>query len=173
MRSSEPVRALSPLWNGSWATPGHLVIGGCGRSPGWPFPAGPGRLWRTNQSPVLLMNTVGSEATVFTDNTVDMAGPVDAGPSPWNWGTGLTRMTIEEAALLGHRGSPSRKRRTQRLSSDLCGRQCCQERVEQATDEIGALEHIAAGFWVLRATLSNNRGVDAGLAQGGCRYRGR
>lgn len=42
LRSSESVRAVSPLWNGSWARPGHLVIGDCDRPPGRPLLAGTG-----------------------------------------------------------------------------------------------------------------------------------
>ncbi|MET7904807.1 FAD/NAD(P)-binding protein [Streptomyces sp. NPDC005355] len=50
-----------------------------------PFPAGAGRVWRTNQSRELLMNTVASQITVFTDDSVDCAGPVAEGPSLYEW----------------------------------------------------------------------------------------
>lgn len=53
-----------------------------------PAPPGPGRVWRTAQSPELLMNTVASQVTLFTDDSVDCAGPVRPGPSLHEWADG-------------------------------------------------------------------------------------
>ncbi|MFK4105391.1 FAD/NAD(P)-binding protein [Streptomyces sp. NPDC019531] len=53
-----------------------------------PSPPGPGRVWRPNQSPDLLMNTVASQVTLFTDETVDCSGPVRPGPSLHEWARG-------------------------------------------------------------------------------------
>jgi uncharacterized NAD(P)/FAD-binding protein YdhS len=53
-----------------------------------PDPPGPGRVWRTRQSPELLMNTVASQVTLFTDESVDCAGPVRPGPSLHEWAGG-------------------------------------------------------------------------------------
>jgi len=50
-----------------------------------PAPPGPGRVWRTAQSPQLLMNTVASQVTLFTDDSVDCSGPVRPGPSLHAW----------------------------------------------------------------------------------------
>ncbi|MFD0418969.1 FAD/NAD(P)-binding protein [Streptomyces sp. NPDC127108] len=50
-----------------------------------PAPPGPGRVWRTGQSRELLMNTVASQVTLFTDASVDCAGPVRPGPSLYEW----------------------------------------------------------------------------------------
>jgi hypothetical protein len=46
-----------------------------------------GRVWRTAQSNVLLMNTVASQVTMFTDATVACDGPVRTGPSLYEWAT--------------------------------------------------------------------------------------
>jgi uncharacterized NAD(P)/FAD-binding protein YdhS len=46
---------------------------------------GTGSVWRTDQPTHLLMNTVASQITVFTDESVDMAGPVQVGPSVYEW----------------------------------------------------------------------------------------
>lgn len=46
---------------------------------------GPGRTWRTDQSPHLLNNTYCAETTVFADETVPTTGPADAGPSLAVW----------------------------------------------------------------------------------------
>ncbi|WP_371549704.1 FAD/NAD(P)-binding protein [Streptomyces sp. NBC_00554] len=53
-----------------------------------PAPPGPGRVWRTAQSPQLLMNTVASQVTLFTDESVDCSGPIRPGPSLHAWAGG-------------------------------------------------------------------------------------
>ncbi|MEU6347943.1 FAD/NAD(P)-binding protein [Streptomyces sp. NPDC047072] len=50
-----------------------------------PSPPGPGRVWRTTQSPELLMNTVASQVTLYTDDSVDCSGPIRRGPSLYEW----------------------------------------------------------------------------------------
>ncbi|WEV25378.1 FAD/NAD(P)-binding protein [Streptomyces sp. 71268] len=50
-----------------------------------PHVPGPGQVWRTDQSRHLLMNTVACQVTVFTDDSVDMAGPLAPGPSLYEW----------------------------------------------------------------------------------------
>jgi hypothetical protein len=50
-----------------------------------PCRPGAGRVWRTDQSRLLLMNTVACQVTVFTDDTVAMKGPVEAGPDLYEW----------------------------------------------------------------------------------------
>ncbi|MFD2469974.1 FAD/NAD(P)-binding protein [Amycolatopsis silviterrae] len=46
---------------------------------------GGGRVWRTAQPGELLMNTVASQVTMFTDDSVDCRGPVVTGPSLYDW----------------------------------------------------------------------------------------
>ncbi|MDT9698484.1 FAD/NAD(P)-binding protein [Streptomyces sp. P17] len=53
-----------------------------------PAPPGPGRVWRTAQSPELLMNTVACQVTLFTDDSVDCSGPVRPGPGLHEWAAG-------------------------------------------------------------------------------------
>ncbi|MFI8827959.1 FAD/NAD(P)-binding protein [Streptomyces sp. NPDC053431] len=50
-----------------------------------PHPAGPGRIWRTAQSPLLWMNSRAEDVTMFTDETVRIDGPVLPGPSLAEW----------------------------------------------------------------------------------------
>ncbi|UNM14875.1 FAD/NAD(P)-binding protein [Streptomyces formicae] len=50
-----------------------------------PAPAGPGQVWRTDQPAELLMNTVASQVTLFTDASVRCEGPVRPGPSLYEW----------------------------------------------------------------------------------------
>ncbi|KAF7714033.1 Uncharacterized protein PECH_000516 [Penicillium ucsense] len=46
-----------------------------------PYPPGAGRVWRTDQSGLLLMNTVSSQVTLFTDDKVHCDGPKVQGPT--------------------------------------------------------------------------------------------
>lgn len=50
-----------------------------------PSSPGSGSVWRTDQSPHLWMNTVASQATMFTDETVVCHGPIRPGPSFYEW----------------------------------------------------------------------------------------
>ncbi|WP_409236088.1 FAD/NAD(P)-binding protein [Streptomyces sp. PA5.6] len=50
-----------------------------------PDPPGAGRVWRTAQPTELLMNTVASQVTLFTDASVDCSGPIRTGPSLYEW----------------------------------------------------------------------------------------
>jgi hypothetical protein len=81
------------------------------------FPAGPGNVWRTRQHNGLLMNTVCSQVSLFTDASVPCAGPIVPGPSLYEWA--LTVVTGEvtgpypdwardEAGRLGPDDYPSR-----------------------------------------------------------------
>ncbi|MEU3406223.1 3-carboxy-cis,cis-muconate cycloisomerase [Streptomyces sp. NPDC006670] len=54
-----------------------------------PAEHGPGRVWATGQDRLLLMNTVASQVTVFSDSSVVMDGPVEPGPSLYAWARGL------------------------------------------------------------------------------------
>ncbi|WP_349827047.1 FAD/NAD(P)-binding protein [Brevibacterium litoralis] len=51
-----------------------------------PYPPGPGRVWRTDQSPLLLMNTTIGEQTVFPDtSSAPRVTPVGTGPDMGTW----------------------------------------------------------------------------------------
>ncbi|MDU8998729.1 FAD/NAD(P)-binding protein [Streptomyces mirabilis] len=77
-----------------------------------PYRPGAGRVWRTAQSRVLLMNTVASQVTMFTDASVKIAGPVEPGPSLYEWartlGDGPGGATLYDEAVLAeaHRLGP-------------------------------------------------------------------
>ena len=45
-----------------------------------PHMPGAGRIWRAHESPLLLMNSRAADVSIFTDETVEADGPVDAGP---------------------------------------------------------------------------------------------
>ncbi|PLB54108.1 hypothetical protein P170DRAFT_442264 [Aspergillus steynii IBT 23096] len=50
-----------------------------------PSPPGAGRVWRTEQSSELLMNTVTSQVTLYTDESIICSGPIQNGPSLYEW----------------------------------------------------------------------------------------
>ncbi|MFD5078193.1 FAD/NAD(P)-binding protein [Streptomyces sp. NPDC058371] len=50
-----------------------------------PHAPGGGRIWREEQSPLLWMNSQAQDVTMFTDESVDMAGPVLEGPTLHEW----------------------------------------------------------------------------------------
>jgi uncharacterized NAD(P)/FAD-binding protein YdhS len=60
-----------------------------------PFPPGPGRVWRYDQSPLLRMNSMPEDVTMFTDETVTMAGPVWPGPSLSEWAAQVRAGTLD------------------------------------------------------------------------------
>lgn len=50
-----------------------------------PHPPGAGRIWRREQSPLLKLNSMARDVTVFTDESCTIAGPVRSGPSLIDW----------------------------------------------------------------------------------------
>ncbi|MFF5337827.1 FAD/NAD(P)-binding protein [Streptomyces sp. NPDC013181] len=66
-----------------------------------PDPAGAGRVWRPSQSRHLLMNTVASQVTVYTDAGVVIEGPLEEGPSLYQWAKALG-----PSALMPGAGAP-------------------------------------------------------------------
>ncbi|MEU6393742.1 FAD/NAD(P)-binding protein [Streptomyces sp. NPDC046939] len=50
-----------------------------------PYPPGAGRIWRHEQSPLLWMNSQAQDVTLFTDDTVQVEGPVRPGPALHEW----------------------------------------------------------------------------------------
>lgn len=53
-----------------------------------PYPAGGGRVWREDQSPLMWMNAMAENVTMFPDDTVRCAGPIRPGPSLSEWAAG-------------------------------------------------------------------------------------
>ncbi|MFI6152370.1 FAD/NAD(P)-binding protein [Kitasatospora sp. NPDC051170] len=50
-----------------------------------PYPPGAGRIWRADQSPLLRMNSMAEDVTMFTDERSTVEGPVRPGPSLAEW----------------------------------------------------------------------------------------
>ncbi|RFA09229.1 hypothetical protein B7R54_08315 [Subtercola boreus] len=79
-----------------------------------PYPAGPGRIWRYDQSPLLKLNSMAADVTMFTDASSTIDGPVIPGPSLSEWAEqvrqGAIRVAIDDPQLrseLTHLGPAS------------------------------------------------------------------
>ncbi|MFD7322679.1 FAD/NAD(P)-binding protein [Streptomyces sp. NPDC059875] len=73
----ERIAANAPeLWDTERKLHIHLVD---------PHPPGPGRIWRHEQSPLLRMNSMAEDVTMFTDDSSTIDGPVRPGPSLAEW----------------------------------------------------------------------------------------
>jgi uncharacterized NAD(P)/FAD-binding protein YdhS len=64
-----------------------------------PYPAGGGRIWRRDQSRLLWMNSMTSDTTVFTDDSVECEGPIVPGPDLASWVVGEGAVLLEKAGL--------------------------------------------------------------------------
>ncbi|AHH95628.1 FAD/NAD(P)-binding protein [Kutzneria albida] len=78
-----------------------------------PYPPGAGSVWRTNQSGHLLMNTVASQVSLYTDPSVACEGPIVPGPSLYEWALDADSReypprVLAEARALGPDSYPSR-----------------------------------------------------------------
>ncbi|MEV3873887.1 FAD/NAD(P)-binding protein [Streptomyces sp. NPDC049906] len=82
-----------------------------------PAAPGAGAVWRSDQSRHLLMNTVASQITVYTDDSSRIDGPIEPGPSLYAWAretaaagpvSGEDAPTLAEAARLGPDDYPTR-----------------------------------------------------------------
>ncbi|MFE9825382.1 FAD/NAD(P)-binding protein [Streptomyces sp. NPDC005791] len=83
-----------------------------------PYPPGGGRIWRQDQSPLLRMNSKAEDVTMFTDDTVELDGPVSPGPALHTWAEdvregrtaiGADPAVLEEIHGLRAQGFPSRR----------------------------------------------------------------
>jgi uncharacterized NAD(P)/FAD-binding protein YdhS len=64
-----------------------------------PFPPGAGRIWRTEQSPHLWMNSRTEDITIFPDETCRLDNPGITGPTLHEWIHGPGRGRLAEAGL--------------------------------------------------------------------------
>ncbi len=64
-----------------------------------PYPAGGGRIWRRAQSRLLWMNSMASDVTIFTDESVECDGPIVPGPDLATWVAGEGAVILERAGL--------------------------------------------------------------------------
>lgn len=82
-----------------------------------PSAPGAGKVWRSGQSRHLLMNTVACQITVYTDESCQIDGPIEPGPSLFEWAKSLSVLgqfddydegTLAEAAVMGPDTYPTR-----------------------------------------------------------------
>ncbi|MFF7730377.1 FAD/NAD(P)-binding protein [Streptomyces sp. NPDC008001] len=63
-----------------------------------PCPPGGGRIWRHDQSPLLWMNSMAEDVTMYTDASVRAEGPVRPGPSLSQWAARVRAGTLPAPA---------------------------------------------------------------------------
>ncbi|GEB47352.1 adenylate cyclase [Microbacterium testaceum] len=64
-----------------------------------PFPPGAGRIWRREQSPLLKLNSMARDVTVFTDESCTISGPIRSGPSLIEWAERVRAGTLPDVAI--------------------------------------------------------------------------
>jgi uncharacterized NAD(P)/FAD-binding protein YdhS len=64
-----------------------------------PHPPGAGRVWRHAQSPLLRMNSMAEDVTMFTDDSVTCEGPIRPGPSLYEWAEQVRTAGLDDPAL--------------------------------------------------------------------------
>ncbi|GAB3565125.1 FAD/NAD(P)-binding protein [Arthrobacter alkaliphilus] len=68
-----------------------------------PHAPGSGRIWRYDQSPGLLLNSMSTDITMFTDDSVACDGPAIDGPGLTTWASGVLDGSIRDVPPLeGH-----------------------------------------------------------------------
>ena len=85
-----------------------------------PYPPGAGRIWRHAQSPLLAMNSMAADVTMYTDESVVCEGPIVPGPSFWDWAQTGARGRSRAGRRAG-RASPPATFPSRRLQSAYLG----------------------------------------------------
>ena len=68
-----------------------------------PHPPGAGRVWRPDQSPLLLMNSMAEDVTMFPDETVLVDGPLAPGPALHEWADETGTPDVEGRSFVSRR----------------------------------------------------------------------
>ncbi|MDI3424246.1 FAD/NAD(P)-binding protein [Streptomyces luteolus] len=125
-----------------------------------PHAPGAGAVWRADQSRQLLMNTVASQITVFTDASSRIDGPIEGGPSLYEWAQSLALLasfgdygpaTLREARALGPDSYPTRALYGEYLHD------CFQRLVERAPEHVTVRVHSSRAV-----AMSDVHGVPGG-----------
>ena len=136
-----------------------------------PYPAGKGRVWRSEQSHLLWMNSTAADTTVFTDDSVTCDGPIRRGPSLAEWAVGVGRERLRE---LGHGGDlqpgdfPARRVQAAYLQwvwESVLASLPPQVRVREHAESAVAVDEVRRGGRRVcqRVTLASGRQLDADL----------
>lgn len=64
-----------------------------------PFEAGSGRIWRLDQSPLLKLNSMARDVSMFTDASVSALGPPWEGPALDEWAAGVADGSITDVQI--------------------------------------------------------------------------
>lgn len=92
---------------------------------------GSGDVWRTEQSPLLLMNAVAGQITAFTDETVRMDGPSREGPNLYEWAR-----QVASGAIVGNYSAEVLEEAAQTHPNSYCRRLFYGHYLEWAYDRL-------------------------------------
>ncbi|MEO6123227.1 MAG: FAD/NAD(P)-binding protein [Ilumatobacteraceae bacterium] len=110
-----------------------------------PYPPGAGKVWRLDQSPLLRLNSMAMDVTLFSDETVRSAGPPVTGPTLAEWAQTVDRDELpvdlrDEADELAPITFPTR-----RLGGEYLG-WVYRRVVVSLPDEVTVIEHRATAI---------------------------
>jgi hypothetical protein len=135
-----------------------------------PFPAGAGRVWRVDQSPLMWMNSRAAEVTMFTDESVTCAGPVVPGPTLYEWAVthGVCGLSAPELTAEARSLTPD-SFASRRLAGEYL-RWCFHRAVRSIPPNVHVASHLARAVSVHErpdgmqvVVLSNGRRIRADL----------
>lgn len=148
-----------------------------------PFPPGAGRIWRTEQSPHLWMNSRTEDITIYPDETCRLENPGITGPTLHEWihGPGRDRLAAvglgAEAAALdsqsfasrriqGHYLSAAFETALDRLDAEVHIHRTRAEAVRRADDDRGFVVTTSAGAEITTRVLVSAQGhLDMHIAE--------
>ena len=125
-----------------------------------PARPGSGAVWRTDQSHRLLMNTVASQVTVYTDASVEMEGPVETGPSLYEWAASTAAALPPDAAEPGPSAAELRAQARALGPDDYPSRALYGRYLQEAFDRLVATAppHVSVRVHRARALALNDAG---------------
>lgn len=149
-----------------------------------PHPAGPGRIWRSAQSPLLKLNSMAADVTMFTDVSCAIDGPIVPGPSLIEWAEqvraghiddGRVTDAVVRAELEGLTGSSFPTRRLQSHYLDWFQRRAVELLDEDVTIVVHADRAVSVegGDDVQQVTLEDGSGIRADLVLYALGHNGR
>ncbi|WP_375385520.1 FAD/NAD(P)-binding protein [uncultured Microbacterium sp.] len=149
-----------------------------------PHPPGAGRIWRRDQSPLLKLNSMAQDVTVFTDDSNTIEGDIRPGPSLIDWAElvrtgGLPDVRIDDARVAAEvqtlRGNSFPTRRLQSYYLDWFWRTTVASAPAGTTvrwldDTVAAVHHDEDGYAV---DLASGGGLTADLVVYAVGHNGR
>jgi hypothetical protein len=133
-----------------------------------PHPPGAGKVWRQDQSPLLLMNSRVGEVTMFTDSSTTCAGPVRPGPTLHEWSSGADATLVPDPGLAAEASALNSGSFASRRLAGQYLEWCFRQAARALPDSVRLRVHQATAVGLRpgrqhRVTLSNGVRLDADI----------